>query len=236
MPAFESERTIEFNLQEQINNWVNSLPSATVSDAEELKIHLLDLIDELKAAGLDNEEAFWVASKRMGNCFDLEAGYREVNNPIIQMRRSLFILSGVLAYFLLYYFIKFSSKLFLIVLLSNETEGYLALRWMSRYLIGVHFAFILFVASIHLLEKKTVSFIENVKMQPKHTLFLLLTTIIFGITDTCLYPLAKNLIGLDNSLRSRLIHIFIYFDYSFPLMICVSFILLYFKYYNKTRF
>lgn len=39
MPALETER-IEFDLQEKINNWVNSIQSATVSDSEELKIHL----------------------------------------------------------------------------------------------------------------------------------------------------------------------------------------------------
>ena len=236
MPAFESERNIEFNLQDQINNWVSSLGSTTESDSEELKSHLLDLIDELKEAGLDNEEAFWVASKRMGNCFELESVYSEVNSPIIQMRRSLFILSGVLAYFLLYYFIEFSSKLIFIWLLMQKTDGYLAANWMSRYLIGVHFLFIFLVVSIYLLEKKTVSFIENVKIKPKHTLFMLLTTIIFGITDTCLYPVAKNLASLDYSLRSRLIHVFIYFDYSFPLIICVGFIFLYFKYHRKTKF
>lgn len=239
MPTFESERNIEFNLQDQINNWVGHLksePSITESDSEELKSHLLDLIDELKKTGLDNEEAFLVASKRMGTIFELEADYEEVNKPLIQMRRSLFILAGVLAYFLLYYFIKFSSKFLFIVLMSQKNDGYQSVNWMSRYLIGVHFVFILFVVSIFLLEKKTVSFIENVKIRPRQTLLLLLTAIIFGITDTCLYPIAKNLIGLNSSLRSYFYHVFHYLDYSFPLMICVSFIFLYFKYYKKTRY
>jgi hypothetical protein len=239
MPTFESERNIEFNLQEQINNWVGHLksePSITESDSEELKTHLLDLIDELKIAGLDEEEAFWVALKRMGSSFELEADYEEVNKPLIQMRRSLFIVAGVLAYFLFYYFIKFSSKLLFIILVSQKTDGYHSINWVSRYLIGVHFVFILFAVSIFLLEKKTVSFIENVKMKPNQTLLLLLTTIIFGITDTCLYPIAKNLMGQDFSLRSHFYHVFFYLDYSFPLMICVSFIFLYFKYYKKTRF
>lgn len=239
MPTVESERNFEFNIHDQINNWVvhlKSEPSITESDSEELKSHLLDLIDEFKKAGLDEEEAFWVASKRMGRSFEWRADYEEVNKPLIQMRRSLFILAGVLAYFLLYYFIKFSSKLLFIGLLLQKTDGYYSINWVYRYLIGVHFVFILFVLSIYLLEKKTVSFIENVKMKPKHTLFLLLTTIIFGITDTCLYPVAKNIMGQDFSLRSRLHHVLLYFDYSFPLIICVSFIFLYFKYYRKTKF
>jgi len=237
--SHEMERNIEFNLQEEISNWTQHLqsePSITESDSEELKSHLLDLIDGLKEAGLDEEEAFWVASKRLGSSFEWEADYRNANKPLIQMRRSLFILAGVLGYFLLYNFIKFTTKLLFVLLLLLKTDGSQAVNWVYRYLTGVHFVFILFLVSIYFLEKKTVSFIENVKMKPKHTLLLLFTTIIFSITDTCLYPVAKNLMGQDYSLRSHFIHLLLYFDYSFPLIICVSFIFLYFKYYRKTKF
>jgi hypothetical protein len=235
----EMERNIEFNLQEQISNWVRHLktePSITESDSEELKSHLLDLIDELKEVGLDEEEAFWVASKRMGSSFEWAADYSEGNKPLIQLRRSLFILAGVLAYFLLFFLIKSSSKLLFIVLLLKKTDGYLAVNWVSKYLIGAHFAFIFFVVSIYFLEKKTVSFIEDIKLKPSHTLLLLFTTVIFGITDTCFFPVAKNLMGQDYSLRGQLIHVFLYFDFSFPFLICVSFIIMYFKYYKKAKF
>lgn len=239
MPAIESERNIEFNLHYQINKWVEVLrsePSITESDSEELKSHLLDLIDELKMAGLDDEEAFWVASKRMGNSLEWKADYEEANKPLIQMRKSLFILAGVMAYFLLYYFIKASSKLLFIVLLMQKTDGSMAVDWVKRFITGVHFAVILSVVSIFLLDKKAVSFVENIKLKPKHTLFLLFTSIVFGIADICLYPVAKNLMGFDNALRSNLYHVFLYFDFSFPLIICVGFIILYFRYYKKTRF
>jgi len=232
------ESNVEFNLQDQINLWVRNLksePSITESDAEELRCHLLDLIDELMETGLDEEEAFWVASKRMGSSFEWAADYSEGNKPVIQLRRSLFILAGVLAYFLLYYFINFSSKLFFIVLLLRKTNGYHAVDLVAKYLIGAHFAFIFFVVSLYFLEKKTVSFIENVKLKPKHTLLLLFTTVIFGITDTCLFPVAKNLMGMDYALGSRVIHVFMYFDFSFPLLICGCFVIMYFKYYRKTK-
>jgi hypothetical protein len=239
MPAIESERNIEFNLHYQINKWVEALrsePSITESDSEELKSHLLDLIDELKMAGLDDKEAFWVASKRMGNSIEWKADYEEANKPLIQMRKSLFILAGVMAYFLLYYFIKASSKLLFIILLMQKTDGSIAIDWIKRFIIGVHFAVILFVVSIFVLDKKAVSFVENIKMKPKNTLLLLFTAIVLGVTDTCLFPVAKNLAGQDLSLRSDLIHVYLYFDYSFPLIICVGFIILYFRYYKKTKF
>jgi len=233
------ERKIEFNLQECVNNWAGQLksePSFTESDSEELKSHLLDLVDELKKSGLDDEEAFWVASKRMGNRQEWGAGYEEVNRPFIQMRRSLLILAGVLAYFLLYYFTSISSKLLFIALLCQHLNKYEAVNWVSRYLSAIHFAVIIAATSMYLLETKTIAFIENVKMKPKHTLYLLLTAIIFGITDTCLNPIAKNLMGLNYPLRDQFYRVYQYFDYSFPLLICFCFIILYFKYYRRTKF
>lgn len=238
MPTSDRENNIEFDLQAQINNWVSSLRTAssiTESDTEELKIHLLDLIDELKEAGLDYEEAFWVASKRMGNSSEWEAVYCEVNNPIIQMRRSLVILAGVLAYFLIYYFLLFSSKLLLIILLISEIDGHAAIRWVTRYLEGAHLFFLLFALSIYLLESKTVSFIENIKMRPRHTVFLLVTTVVFVVIDTCLLPICKNLIRKGVPIEGQFYDIYFYFNYSFPFMICVSFVILYSKYFRKAK-
>lgn len=233
------ERNNEFNIQEQIDHWVSKIksePSFTESDSEELKSHLLDSIDQLKDTGLNDEEAFWVASRRIGTSVDWEEDYSQINNQVIQMRRSVLILAGVLVYFCLYYFIESTSRLLFIILLSKDINGYLALSWVFRYLIGADFVFIILVTGIYFMEKKTVSFIENVKMKPKYTLLLLFITIILSITDTCLYPVAKNMISQDNPLRSHLIHLYIYFNHSFPLIICMSFILLYFKYYKKTKF
>lgn len=233
------ERDNEFNIQEQIDHWVGKIksePSFTESDSQELKSHLLDSIDQLKDTGLNDEEAFWVASRRIGTTVDWEEDYSQANNQVIQIRRSVLILAGVLVYFCLYYFIESTSKLLFIILLSEDINGYLAVNWVSRYLIGAHIVIIMIVASIYFMEKKTISFIENVKMKPKYTLLLLFITIIFSITDTCLFPVVKNLLSQDNPLRSHLIHIYLYLNYSFPLIICVSFIFLYFKYYRKTKF
>ena len=159
-----------------------------------------------------------------------------MNNSVIQMRRSVLILAGVLVYFCLYYFIESTSRLLFIILLSEDINVYLAISWAFRYLIGAHIVFMIVVAGIYFIENKTISIIENVKMKPKYILLLLFTTIIFGIADTCLFPIAKNLIGQDDPLRGNLIHIYLYFNYSFPLLVCVSFILLYFKYYRETKF
>lgn len=233
------ESSTGFNLQRHITGWmvkIQSEPAVTEADAEELKSHLLDLIDDLKAAGLDEEEAFWVASKRLGNSTDWSEEYRQESNPVIQMRRSLIILAGVLAYFICYYFILSTSKLLFITLLFKDVDGYMAADWVSRYLITFHFGFVLFFTSIFFLEKKTVTFIENVKMRPKHTLILLAVTVILAIADTCLYPVAKGMMGDNFSLRSHLHHLYLNFDFSFPLLISIGFVFIYFKYYKKVKF
>ena len=229
----------KFNIQEKLEDWlkkIKSEPSFTEADSEELKSHLLDSIDQLKDTGLNDEEAFLIASRRIGTTVDWEDGYSQANNQVIQMRRSLLIFAGVLVYFCMYYFIESTSKLLLIILLFADMYDYLAVNWVSRYLMGVHFVFIVLFTCIYFMEKKTISFIENVKLKPKHTLLLLLATIVFSIANTSLYPIVKNLISQNLPLGSRLFHIYSNFDYSFPLIICVSFILLYFKYYRKTKF
>ena len=235
------EKYTRFYLQEHITEWMKLIKEESVvteADAKELKSHLLDLIDDLKTKGLDEEEAFWVASRRMG----IDGGsvwrqeYKQENNSVIQMRRSLIILAGVLAYFMWYYFILSTSKLLFITLLFKDVGGYMAADWVSRYLITFHFGFVLFFASIFFLEKKTVTYIENIKMKPKHTIVLLVFTVILAIADTCLYPVAKEMMGDNIPLHSYLYHLYKYFDYSFPLLISLGFVFVYFKYYKKVKF
>ncbi len=227
-----------FNLEKQVTVWyqhVNSQTGITQADAEELKTHLLDLTDDLKATGLDDEEAFWVASKRMGSIYDWRSDYLEANKPVMQLRKSLIILAGVLAYFLLYHFINCSSKLAFIILLHYQVDGYIGINWISKYLIAIHLMVIVFVSSIYLFEQKTVSFIENIRLKPKYALYLLLTSIFLSLLNTCLYPIIKNMTLSDRMIFSHLHHLFIYLDYTFPLLICASFTILYAKYYKKAK-
>jgi hypothetical protein len=56
-----------------------------------------------------------------------------------------------------------------------------------------------------------------------------------AITDICLFPIVKNMIGDNYPFRSQLVHFYIYFDFSFPLLIGLGFIFTYFKYYKKAK-
>jgi len=235
----QTEESFEFELQKQIENWVRRLksePSFTESDIEELKSHLLDLIDQLREKGLDDEEAFLVASKRMGTIPDLESDFREANNPILQIRRSALILAGVLVYFLLYHFIESSSKLMLMVSIYGGLDAYTGSQWVYKYLISWHLIVIFFITSIYFLENKVINFIENVRLKPKHTIFLLLTTFFLAIINISGTPIIKNMVNKERYIISYLFIHYRDFGYTFPLIVCVGFIIIYFKYYKIAKF
>jgi hypothetical protein len=236
MNAMESNS--DYTLQKRIDLWINdlkSIPSLTDSDSEELRTHLIDTIEYLKKTGLDDEESFIIASKRIGNISDLAPNYHEVNNSVLQMRKSLIILAGVLAYFLLYFFFLLSSKLLFIGVVKLGSDNLTAMICVKRYLLTSHFIIIIVLISIYFFDKLTVKFIEKTNLKPWHTILLVVTAIVFGISDACLLPIIKNLIRNGMPVENQFYNIYFYFKYSFPFLICIGFVLLFFKYFNKTK-
>ncbi len=67
-----------FNLQEEIQLWLGDLQSKgsfSRDDLDELKSHLLDQIDDLQHTGLDEEEAYLISIKRLGQSHRLVREY-----------------------------------------------------------------------------------------------------------------------------------------------------------------
>lgn len=222
----------------QIEQWydtIKSQPGFTDADAQELKTHLLDMMDELQDAGLDEEEAFIIARRRLGNVDEFEAEYRQENQDVLQTRRSAIILSGVLIYFFSFHLVGSLAKLLFITLFKLDVSGPAALTWLKRSLEIAHLIFILLFVSILLSEKRVIIFIENLKIRPKHAIIFLITTLIFGIANVSLMAIAKSVIGDDTGLRGWFLHYFIYFEYTFPFLFCIGFILIYSKYYRKAK-
>lgn len=228
-----------FNLEAQINQWLDKNrrnPSFTASDLEELKSHLYEIIDSLTENGLDEEEAFLVAKMLLDIDSEVDKEYKESNKPIIQMRRSLLILAGVLVYFMLYYFILSTSKLLIISLRLSDVSKSVSIEWVSRYLLTWHFGIVVFFASLYFLESKIINFIEKLKLKPKGTIVLLAITALLAIIDTFLYPFVKNMLERNKPILSILFQNYNYFDFSFPFVIGVGFIFIYYKYHKKSNF
>lgn len=229
----------QFDLQEHIEQWesrVKAEPCISEFDLEELHDHLQNIINELKKIGLKDDEAFIIAVKRLDFNYDYREEFGNVNKEVFQMRRSLVIMAGVLIYFLVYYFILFTSQLVFIgiIKIGNNTDE--AIEWVFRYIITWHFISLLFFVSIYFFERKTVIFLEGIKFKPLRAITYLLITLLFALINSCLLPITNSLIGKNVPLRSNFIHIYTNFDYSFPLLICICFIIIYFKYYKMTKF
>lgn len=227
-----------FNIEEQVNTWAEKLKaksSLTESDLEEIKSHFYDSIDALLEKGLNEKEAFVLAKLRMGNSYELDEAYEEANQPVIQMRRSLLILAGVLVYFMTFYFILSTSKLMLIILVKGGLSGYESIEWVSRYLVTWHFIVALFFASLFFFERKTILFIENIKLKPNRALLFLGLTGFLAAADKVLFPEVKRVLGPNVPLRDILYHSYINFEFSFPFLIGICFVVIYYRYSRKTK-
>lgn len=63
------ENPTRFDLNAAVENWRHELtaqPPFTPDDRRELETHLRDSLAELKARGLNEEESFWLARRRVG--------------------------------------------------------------------------------------------------------------------------------------------------------------------------
>ncbi|WP_028298610.1 hypothetical protein [Olivibacter sitiensis] len=231
------EKEVQFDLNLEISKWMYRLkdePSLTHSDSEELKAHLLDLMDELENLGLDEQERFWVASKRLGTISDWRSEFRMINKPIIQLRKVHLILTGVITYFITYYFSGAFSKLLCIVVSSLGERPANGLWWMEKSLVFILLIILIFTISIYYLDERYLSFVDRVKVRPKHALSILFLAILLAAADTCLNPLVKIALDKNEWLLVSYYNLTSYFDYCLPLLLCFCYAFLYFKKYNKS--
>ena len=93
------ETQTRFDLNQQVTRWRNSLLAREAMDAEgvrELDSHLREAMVELHAKGLSEEEAFLLATRRLGDANALAAQF-ERDDPISAWKRRVFwMLAGVL--------------------------------------------------------------------------------------------------------------------------------------------
>ena len=91
-------------IEEQISNWHQALlaqPGLSSDQVDELESHLRETISSLRSAGLENEEAFLVATRRMGSISDLEQEFRVADPAATWQSRALWMTLGVLLYWVL---------------------------------------------------------------------------------------------------------------------------------------
>ena len=97
-----------FNLNEKIINWRGNLAQSETlgsSDIDELESHLREEIEQLTALNLSDEEAFLVATHRLGSTDSLAAEYKKINSGMKFRRRLSLMITGILAYLLATHFV-----------------------------------------------------------------------------------------------------------------------------------
>jgi hypothetical protein len=95
-----------FDLNEQINKWRSNLAQSQTlgnSDIDELESHLREEIENLTDLKLSDEEAFLIATHRLGSTDSLAEEYEKINRGVKFRHRLFWIATGVLGYFLATY-------------------------------------------------------------------------------------------------------------------------------------
>jgi hypothetical protein len=231
------EKNANLTLMEQVNIWTEGVkfsPSFTKSDVEELKCHLLDSIDELKSAGLDDAEAFRVASKRLGNPYIFNSGFDEANLSVIQTRKVILLMAGVMVFFLFFFLMHFSVKLLVLATIPFKFNQLPSLSNIYYFIFGYHLLFILSSVIICLYGSKMVMRIESLIIKPWHTLCLFAGIISLAVSDRLLYEELSSIYGNPSFVVLKLNEIIDYTNYSFSLVIIACFTLIYKKYYRNT--
>jgi len=221
-------------IYQQASSWAEQLKSEwsfTNNDIEELKSHLIDLIEELKKKGLDEEEAFMIASARLGDPTSLTSEFEEVNIPNIQMRKAILVLSGVFVFFLLYFLMLFIIRLLIICLHKISTTHETNFRIIVYFVISCHFLLIVSTLYIYFIEKSKIARLELLKIQPRLTFWLYLGVIAVAILDLWLKVIIMSRFEPGGYTSNHLYTLFDYIGYSFPFIIIICFFVLYKRYY-----
>ncbi|MHC4309160.1 MAG: permease prefix domain 1-containing protein [Planctomycetota bacterium] len=95
-----------FDLNKAISSWrmgLSERQTCAKSDIDELETHLREEIDSLTASKLSQQEAFLVATHRLGDPDSLAAEFAKVNASILWRKRLFWAGAGLLSYILAKY-------------------------------------------------------------------------------------------------------------------------------------
>ena len=124
------ENTTRFDLNTAIKNWrqeINGQPQLTAENCRELDAHLTDTIRELQKRGLNDEESFWLARRRVGNTQQLAEEFAKADPGRLWRERVFWMACAVLA---LSIWQRTSSSF----LFGTEIRGHLRMLRLGDYL------------------------------------------------------------------------------------------------------
>jgi hypothetical protein len=137
-----------FDLDENLRNWRENFQTAEAmrgSDVDELQQHLRDSIAALQSKGLSEEEAFAVATHRIGGSKLLVNEFAKINGLHVRTQRAFWMITGVLLFWVSQIAISALSSIGEVtaalwtgngVVMATVTIGIILLSW-SAIAIGV---------------------------------------------------------------------------------------------------
>jgi len=112
------EHRTKFDLDQNVAHWKTSLfksQKMANENIEELSDHLYSEIDTLREIGLDEEEAFLVARKRIGSVESIAAEFKKVNRQILFIHEITPYVKGILIYIAFSLFLNVFGNLSLLI-------------------------------------------------------------------------------------------------------------------------
>lgn len=118
-----------FDLSKEISNWRTNLSqkqTCVSSDLDELESHLKDEIDQLEKKDLSQQEAFMVATHRLGDTDALAGEFAKVNKSLLLRKKLFYAVCGVFAFMSASYIAAAFSKVILMLATLCGYRGYTA--------------------------------------------------------------------------------------------------------------
>jgi len=116
-----------FDLNNAISSWRMNLSekqTCAKSDIDEMETHLREEIDSLTAAKLSEQEAFLVATHRLGDPDSLADEFAKVNTSILWRQRLFWAGAGLLSYIVAKYIAGCASTGFVLLAWFAGAKGY----------------------------------------------------------------------------------------------------------------
>jgi hypothetical protein len=121
------ENQTRFSLNTAIENWRNELatqPNLANDDRRELETHLRDAIADFQQRGLNGEESFWLARRRVGQPQQLGEEFVKADPAKAWRERFFSMALGMIVFFLLTQIITFAVGIALYYLFPGLREFY----------------------------------------------------------------------------------------------------------------
>lgn len=137
-----------FDLNKAISSWrmgLSERQTCAKSDIDELETHLREEIDSLTASKLSQQEAFLVATHRLGDPDSLAAEFAKVNTSILWRKRLFWAGAGLLSYIVATYIARCVSTGFVLL------AWYAGVRHYSLGVVDIVSQMVFFLAVIFVL-------------------------------------------------------------------------------------